>query len=103
MNRFWETLKVFIIIMLVLFALKAFALKPVAVPQELQQEAANAQMIHKGVCATPTGEELCMVGYDQAADTFWMLLFNKDGVLFQVVQLKGDNYLVRWSHPSIVV
>lgn len=100
-----KTLKIFLVIVLLMLAFKAWALKPEPVPVELQQEAANSELVHQGVCATPPvgKEELCMVGYDQATDTFWMLLFNDEGVLYQVVEIKGDKHRTRWIHPDLTV
>jgi len=96
-----KTLKVFIVIMLVLIAWKAYALKPMAAPEALQQEAADAQIVYKGTCEHEKRQELCMVGYDQAKDTFWLLLFNQEGVMFKVVEMKGEVQRVRWTHPEL--
>jgi hypothetical protein len=101
MKRFIETLKVFAIIVLVFWALKAWALKPVAPPEELMQESANVQLIHRGVCNWEDRQVLCMVGIDHATETYWLLVFNNEGVLTHVVNNKDNVETIRWVHPLL--
>jgi hypothetical protein len=98
-----KTLRIFVVIMLLCIAWNAWALKPMAAPEALQQEAANSVVIHKGTCQHEQREELCMVGYDQAKDTFWLLLFNQEGVMFRVVEVKDGKETIRWSHPELSI
>jgi hypothetical protein len=101
--KFWETLKVAVVILLVVWALKAWAIKPVQPPAELMQESANAQLIHRGVCDHDDRQVLCLVGYDEAANTFWFLFFNNDGVLTHVVTSHKNVEQTRWVHPMLSV
>lgn len=96
-----KTLKIFIVLAIIFMVAKAYALKPESVPQELQAEAAEAQLIYKGKCPHQGKEENCLVAYDPATDIFWVLLFNVEGVLFRVVELKEGKEITRWTHPQL--
>lgn len=96
-----KTLKIFLVILLILIVAKAYALKPQAVPEALQQEAGNAQLIYKGKCPHQGREENCLVAYDPTTDVFWILLYNSDGVLFRVVELKEGKETTRWTHSEL--
>jgi len=89
------------VILLLAYIAKANALKPQPVPEHIQQEATQAVQIHKGTCLEKDKEELCIVGYDEAKDTFWFLIFNKEGVLYKVYTLKEKEVNIKWIHPRL--
>jgi hypothetical protein len=90
-------------LMMVFVGADVHALNPEPVPVELQKETENSDIVHHGTCQTPQGVQICVVGYDKATEIVWVLLFNSQGVLFQVVEIKGDKHRVRWTHPSLLV
>ena len=96
-------IKFALVLALIGWIAKAWALTPTPTPDSLAQEAINAVTIHQGICPTPKGQVLCMVGYDEAANTYWMLLFDNEGVLYQVVEMKEGAHRVRWTHTELTI
>jgi len=82
---------------------RAWAVKPINPPQELMEESANVQMLHRGYCDWQKRQVLCMVGIDQLTETYWLLVFNDEGVLTHVVHNKNGKEETKWVHPLIGV
>lgn len=80
----------------------AHALKPAKVPQSLMEESKGSEIVHQGLCQTKSEQALCIVGYKKETDTFWLLLFNDEGVLYKVVTVHQAVEKTRWVHPSLV-
>lgn len=98
-----KTLRIFLVIMLVLVVVKAYALKPQSVPQDIQAEAAESQIIFVGKCPHQGRDENCVIAQDVVKDVFWVLLFNNEGVLFKVVAIIDGKEQQKWVHPSLSV
>lgn len=97
-------LKVIFILLVVSWMLKAHAIKPSPVPTALQEESANSIVQYKGRCEYEHKVDNCMIGYDQATDTAWLLLFTDTGVLYKIVSKKGEDApTTRWIHPALLV
>jgi hypothetical protein len=92
-------LKFAIVLVIIGWIAKAWALKPVAVPDHIIAESAGAVTIHKGSCKTSAEEAMCIVGHVEETDTFWLLLF-EDGVLYKVMTVKNGKEETKWLHPS---
>ena len=96
-------MKLYLVIVLMLFASKVKALQFEPVPPELLKEAGAAVIIHKGTCEYKKQTENCMIGYDKAKKTTWLLLFDDEGILFKVITNNKGKEVVKWVHPAKMI
>ena len=78
-----------------------FALKPLRPPDEVVKLGENVVVIYNGTCARNQQEVRCLVGVHDTATYGLMLLFNNEGVLYQVIRLDPPTQeTVMWTHPD---
>ena len=94
--------RVFILIVLLLVVLKAWALKAVEIPTALQTEIGGIPILYEGKCPYEGQQENCMLGVDETTQIGWLLLFTKQGTLYKIVSIKDKVQTVRWVHPYLL-
>lgn len=99
--RFWLAI-ILVVLCLVPLLVWGQKLQPEKVPDALLQEAGPAVLIHRGTCEREQKEVLCMVAIHPTTDILWMLLFNEDGVLYQVLNINSAGVeTIRWTHSML--
>jgi hypothetical protein len=94
--------KRYMAVVMAFYFANSFALSPVSPPDELLQESANVQLVHRGLCTWQDQQVHCMVGIDMATETYWLLVFDEKGTLTHVVNNKDNIETIRWVHPMLV-
>lgn len=98
-----KTLRLILVLLIGLVAIKAWSLDFAPVPDALLKEAGDVPIIYQGSCAYQKKQQNCMVGYDKATKTTWLLLFTEEGVLYKVETHQNGKAKVKWTHPALTV